>query len=114
MFEKLIEYIPEKWLNFFIKVILVASVAVSIKIAIQMKKEKVSLVNVILSFIIGVGFAALTGNLILEKFSPSTAPICIGVITIMGEKIGTWLVYKLNVDVLMQDFVDYLTRKYKK
>lgn len=114
MLEKILDYIPERLLNFFVKVILVASVAISIKIAIQMKKEKISRINIILSFIIGVGFAALTGNFILENFSSSKATMMIGAVTMLGEKIGTWLVYKLNVDALMQDFVEYLTRKYKK
>lgn len=114
MSEKLLDYIPEKWVNFFLKVILVASVAMSVKIAIQMKKEKVSLLNILLSFVIGVGLAGISGSLVMEKFSASWVPIIIGAITIIGEKVGTWLIYKLNVDALMQDFVEYLTRKYKK
>lgn len=108
------EIIPEQWINFFMKIILVACVAVSVKIAIQMKKEKVSLINILLSFIIGVGFAMLFGNLVLEKCSASWVPVVIAIITLVGEKVGNWVIYKLKVDEILQDFVTYCTKKYKK
>lgn len=114
MIERYLDIIPEKVVNFFMKVILVAAVAMSVKIAIQMKKEKVTLLNIILSIVIGIGVAALTGNLVLENFSPSWSPIVIAAITLVGEKIGNWLVYQFNVDSYMQDLVDWLSKKYKK
>jgi uncharacterized membrane protein len=114
MIEKFIDSIPERVLNFFIQVVLVALVAMSIKIAIQMKKEKVTLMNIILSFIIGMGFAVLTGNLVMEKFSPTWAPLVIATITLIAEKVGFWLLYKFNVDSVMEDVVLYLSKKLKK
>lgn len=113
MIEKLKD-IPEGWLNFFIKVILVAIVAMSIKIAIIMRKEKITVLNIFLSFVIGIGFAALTGTFILEKCHPSLAPIFIGIATLLGEKIGIWIMYKFNIDALLQDIASYLTKKLKK
>lgn len=114
MIDRLLDKIPETWLNFFVKIILVALIAMSVKIAILVKKGKISILNILLSFIIGVGFAAITGTLVLESFKPHWVPIVIGAITLIGEKVGNWIIYKLNVDAMMQDFVEYLTRKYKK
>lgn len=111
MLKQWLNQIPEEWTNFFVKVVLVAATSMSIKIAIQMKKEKVSLLNIILSFIIGVGFAVLTGNLIIHTFSSGWATVAIALVTLTGEKIGNWIIYKFNVDMLMQDFVNYLTKK---
>lgn len=110
---RIIDQISDYWLNFFVKVVLVACVAMSVKIAIQMKKEKVTLLNITLSFIIGIGFAMLSGSIILDTFSTNWATVVIAIVTLLGEKIGNWIIYKLNVDVLMQEFVDYLTRKSK-
>lgn len=114
MIERYLEHIPEKVLNFFIQVVLTALIAMSVKIAIQMKHEKVSLLNVILSFVVGMGVAILSGNLVLDKFSPSSAPIIIAAIALVGEKVGFWLIYKFNVDAVMQGFIDFLIKKYKK
>lgn len=112
--DKIRNSIPEEITNFFIKIILVACVTMSIKIAIQMKKEKVSLLNIILSFVIGVGFAAITGGIVMEKFSPSWVPVVIAVIVITAEKVGNYLIYKLKVDELIEDLIKYLVRKNKK
>lgn len=114
MIEKFTEHIPQRVLNFIIQVVLVSLVAMSIKIAIQMKKEKVTLMNIVLSFIIGIGFAVLSGSLVLEKFSPTHAPLIIAAITLIGEKVGFWLLYTFNVDALLQDFTTYLSKKLKK
>jgi len=112
MLEKL-KNIPNEWLNFLVKVVLVACVAMSVKIAIQMKKEKVSMLNIILSFVIGVGSAFLSGKWVLRSFDDAVSPIVIGAITIVGEKVGNWLVYTLRVDDLLEYILNYLKNKNK-
>lgn len=106
-----IKYIPDEFINFFFKVILASLLAISVKLAVQMKKEKVSIFNAFLSIIIGVGTAAMCGNLVLHYFSSYWATIVIGVITIIGEKIANWLIYTFKVDRLMEDLLKYITRK---
>lgn len=110
MLEK-IKSIPEEVTNFFIKVVLASFLAISVKIAVQMKKEKISIINASLSIIIGVSIAALCGNAVLHYFTSYWVPVVIGVITIIGEKIANWLIYVFKVDKLMEDFLKYLTRK---
>jgi hypothetical protein len=107
MLEK-IKQVPEEWANFVVKVLLVSFLAISIKIAIEM-------INVFLSIVIGVGMAAIFGNTILHYFSPWWAPVGIAAVTIIGEKMASWLIYKAKVDefmeTLLKDFLKYLTRK---
>jgi phosphatidylserine synthase len=114
MLEKL-KQIPEEWTNFFVKVVLVSLLAISVKIAVEMKKGGVKAMNVILSIIIGVGTAMLFGNLILHYFSSYWATIHIAAITILGEKIASWLIYKAKIDefmeTLLKNFLKYLIRK---
>jgi len=110
MLEK-IQQVPENIWNFIVKVLLVSLLAIGIKIAVQMKKGKITLVNAFLSVIIGVGSAMLCGNAILHYFSNYWATIAIAIVTIVGEKIATWLIYEFKVDKLMEDFLKYLTRK---
>jgi hypothetical protein len=103
--------IPEEFWNYFLKVILVAFVAIGIKIAVQIKREKMSVMNGILSVFIGVGVAILCGGYILHAFPGYWATIMIAFVTIIGEKLATWLIYEFKVDKMMEDFVLYLTRK---
>ena len=49
--------IVEQILNFFFKIFIPSFVAISIKIATQVKKEKLTFMRVIMSFIIGIGCA---------------------------------------------------------
>lgn len=106
-----LKQIPEEWLNFIVKVLLASLLAISIKIATQMKKEKVTLLSAILSIVIGVSTAALCGGLILHIFSSYWVPVVSGVVTIIGEKIANYLIYTFKVDKLIEDLLKYLTRK---
>ncbi len=112
IFEK-IKDVPKEWVNFFLKIIIPALVGVGIKIAIQMKKEKVSLISVCLSIIIGCGFSFLFGFFIIHNFNEKYVPALAGLIGITGEKIGVWVIYKWKIDTLLQHIVDIITRKNK-
>ncbi len=106
-----LKQIPEEWINFFVKVVLASLLAISIKIAVQMKKEKITIISAILSVIIGVSTAALCGSLIIHVFSSYWVPVVSGVITIIGEKIANYLIYTFKVDKFMEELLKYLTRK---
>ena len=94
---------------FVIKIIIPALVAVSMKIAIMNKKTKVTIFQVTTSFITGIGSAYLFSGVIMESFSAKYIPLIVAVVTISGEKIGYWVVYKLNVEQLLENFIN----KYK-
>lgn len=113
MQEKLKE-IPEEVWNFIVKTLPFSLAALAISISVQIKNKTASLINSILSIIIGISCAWITGPWINAHFSSTTAPIIIGIVTIAGEKIAYWLIYKFQFDVIGQAFVEYLINKFKK
>ena len=96
---------------FVIKIIIPALVAVSMKIAIMNKKTKVTIFQVVTSFVTGIGSAYLFSDLIMDSFSNKYIPLIVAVVTISGEKIGYWIIYKLNVEELMANFISKYTHK---
>ncbi len=108
------EEISSEWSEmkaFCLKILLPALVAVSIKIAIQSKNKPVSVLQIIVSFVTGVGSAYLFSGIILENFSDSWATIYIAVTAISGEKIGQWLIYKFNVEGLIESLINGFRNK---
>ncbi len=104
---------PERIVNnefyiFLTKIIFPAFLAVGIKIAIEMKKNKsrVSFFNIFLSMLIGVGGAWLSSDIVLRNCEPQNVPIVIALIAITSEKIGDFIIYKLNVDMFLTAIVD--------
>lgn len=104
---------PEKYLQselyiFFTKIIIPAFVAVGVKVAIEMKTNKVktSIFNVILSVVIGVGSAYLSSGIIQKECSLEYVPVVVGLVAIMAEKIGQWIIYKLNLDNFLTALAD--------
>ena len=104
---------PERIINnefyiFLTKIIFPAFLAVGIKIAIEMKKNKsrVSFFNIFLSMLIGVGSAWLSSDIVLTNCDTQNVPIVIALIAITSEKIGEFIIYKLNVDMFLTAIVD--------
>lgn len=78
------------------------------------KNGKISFFNIILSYIVGVGFAFLSGAVIHEHFSPGMSNIIIGIVAISGEKIGNWFVFTLKIDYLLTKMFDILMHNLEK
>lgn len=105
--------IPQDIKDFLIKIIIPSVVAISIKLAMETRKGKVSVFNAISSVIIGVGSAYLSANWVMNNFDDNHIPIVIACVTIVGEKVAYWLIYKFNFDVIGDAFINYLINKYK-
>lgn len=105
------EEIEKEVRNLLVKVLIPAIVAVSIKIAITMRKNKMTVFNIIASFIVGVGSAYLFSGFILGHFSDEYVPLMIALVTISGEKIGNWILYKFNVDSLIETIIEKYYKK---
>ena len=90
------------------EILFTAFLAVGVKIAIEMKrtKSKISILNIVLSMIIGVGTAYLSSDLVLKHFRNEWLAIVIAVIAILSEKIGEFLIYKFNVDIFLSAIID--------
>lgn len=104
---------PEKYLNteiyhLFTKIIVPAFLAVLIKISIQIKmqKTKVTFINACLSLITGVSMAYLASGLVSSNFDKDTTPIVIALIALLSEKIGHYVIYKVNIDVFITAAID--------
>lgn len=108
-----IKEIPEEFWNWIIKILLPALIGISISIAIKMKNKKMKFIHVFLSLIIGIGTAYLTGGYIIHNFNPDLAPMIIAVVTILGEKIGYWLVFKFKVDEICEGVIRSIIGKGK-
>lgn len=105
---------------FFVKIIFPAFVAVGVKLAIEMKKNnsKLSFFNVALSMIIGVGGAYVSSGVVQKLIDIDYVPAVIAIIAIISEKIGEFLIYKLNIDVfltaLVNGFFDFISNSFKR
>lgn len=103
----------ETWIEmkaFCLKILMPALVAVSIKIAIQSKNKSITILQVLISFVTGIGSAYLFSGIILDNFSDAWVPVYIAIVAISGEKIGVWLTYKFNVE----GFLEGLLKNIKK
>jgi hypothetical protein len=105
--------IPQEIKDFLIKIILPSVVAISIKLAMETRKGKMSVFNAITSVIIGVGSAYLSSSWVMNNFDDNKIPIVIACITIVGEKVAYWLIYKFNFDLIGDALINYLINKYK-
>lgn len=109
-----LKQIPDEIWNFLIKVLPFSLAALAISISVQVKNKTASVISAILSIVIGVSCAYITGTFITNHFSTSTAPIIIGVVTIAGEKIAYWLIYKFNFDLIGEALVKSIVKRFKK
>lgn len=109
-----IKQIPDEVWNFLIKILPFSLAALAISISIQIKNKKANLISVITSVVIGVSCAYLTGGFINKHFSADFAPILIGIITISGEKVGYWLLYKFKFDAIGQAIINWIIKKFQK
>jgi hypothetical protein len=105
------EKLSEELRTLLIKILIPALVAVSIKIAITSRKNPMTLFNVITSIVIGVGSAYLFSGLVINNFSDEWVPLMIALVTISGEKIGNWLIYKFNIDLFIEALIEKYYRK---
>lgn len=96
--------------SFLLKIIVPSLVAVSIKLAVMSRNGKISMFNVIVSLITGVGSAYLFADYVMSSFSHQYIPLVIALITFSGEKIGVYFIVKFNVE----EFISTLLTKFKK
>ena len=105
----------QEFSELFIKVLLPAFLIVTVSVAIEMKnsKTKVSWLNAILSFVIGVSGAYLASGFIAENFQGGKFTIVVCAVTLLTEKIVKFIMNKLDVDAFLTAVLDYLFQKLK-
>lgn len=97
--------------TWIVKILLPSLVAVSIKLAIQSKKSDISWFSIITSFVTGIGSAYICSDMVISTVAHEYVPIAIAIITISGEKIGFWVVYKFNVESILEGLLDKIRKK---
>src|SRR6478736_4283111 len=88
-----------------VKILLPALMGLSVKLAILSRKENITIKQVIISFICGIGSAYLFAPLIMDDVTEHWQPLAIAIVTISGEKIGSYALYKINAERLIEFFL---------
>jgi hypothetical protein len=88
----------EELYSFFFKIFIPAFIALSIKIATQVKREKMTFTRVVLSFVVGIGCAYFVYPFVENQTESKYIPLLVGVVSISGDKIAEYIIYKWNVD----------------
>ena len=99
--------------DLLLKIIIPSIVAISVKLAIQSRRSRVSFFNGFASVIIGVGTAYITSSWVMESFQDKYIPIVIACVTLSGEKIAEWLIYKFKFDIIGDAFISEIVDKIK-
>lgn len=97
----------ERILELFFKVLLPAAAGVSVKIAIKMQKEKMTVLGVVLSYVAGILLAWIVSPVITNAVSKDYVPMMIAVVAISGDKIAEYLIYKFNIDLFITVLLDH-------
>ena len=100
--------IIEELSTFFFKIFIPAFIAISIKIATQIKKEKMNFSRVLISFIVGIGCAYFIFPFVEGKWTP----LIVGVVAMSGEKIAEFIIYKWDIDTVLRTLIsNWITKK---
>lgn len=109
-----LKQIPDEIWSFIVKTLPISLAALAISISVQIKNKTANTINILLSIVSGLSCSYLTAPFVFDNFGKSASPIIIGVMTIAGEKIAYWLIYEFKVDIIMDAFIRYLLKKFKK
>ena len=93
--------------------IVAASIAVTLRLIVESKKNKITILNVVMSFISALGISYLFYPVILEYVKPSLQSIVIGIIVLTGDKIVSYVIYKFKVDQFLTFIADWALNKLK-
>ncbi len=100
--------ILEELSTFFFKIFIPAFVEISIKIATQIKKEKMNFGRIVISFIVGIGCAYFIFPFVEGKWTP----LIVGVVAMSGEKIAEFIIYKWDIDTVLKTLIsNWITKK---
>jgi len=93
--------------HFFFKIFIPAFIGISVKVAIQIKREQMNFSRVVISFIVGIGCAYFIFPFVEGKWTP----LIVGVVAMSGEKIAEFIIYKWDVDNFLKNLISNLFTK---
>jgi len=93
--------------------IVAASIAVTLRLIVESKKNKITPLNITLSFVSALGISWIFYPVILEYVKPAFHSIVIGLIVLTGDKIVSYVIYKFKVDQFLTFIADWALNKLK-
>ena len=93
--------ILEQLSTFFFKIFIPAFIAISVKVATQIKQEKMNFSRILISFVAGIGCAYFVFPFVEGKWTP----LIVGVVAMSGEKIAEFIIYKWDVDKVIRSLL---------
>jgi hypothetical protein len=93
--------ILEELSTFFFKIFIPAFIAISVKVATQIKQEKMNFSRILISFVAGIGCAYFVFPFVEGKWTP----LIVGVVAMSGEKIAEFIIYKWDVDKVIRNLL---------
>ena len=103
--------VSEEVKSWLVKPLIWAMMAVSVKLAVQSKRQKITIGIVITSFLAGIGSAWIFADYVLINYSHQYQPMIIAVIAISGEKIVEYILYKVNFQALLDALMKIFNSK---
>ena len=98
----------EQLSTFFFKIFIPAFIAISVKVATQIKQEKMNFSRILISFVAGIGCAYFVFPFVEGKWTP----LIVGVVAMSGEKIAEFIIYKWDVDKVLKTLLsNWLSKK---
>jgi hypothetical protein len=103
--------VSEEIKSWIVKPLIWAMLAISVKLAVQSKRERITLGIVITSFLAGIGSAWIFADYVILNYSHQYQPMIIAVIAISGEKIVEYILYKVNFQALLDALMKIFNSK---
>lgn len=66
-----------------------------------MRREKMTFFRIIMSYVVGIGCAYFTYPFVKIEMQTQYVPIIVAMVSISGEKVAEFLIYKWNIDDLL-------------
>ena len=84
------------------KIIIPTLVTISVKLALQHQKQKVTIFQAFVSLAAGMWAAYIFGDYVMSTFDHKWQPLIIAVVAMSGEKIGYYIMYKVNANSIIE------------
>lgn len=98
--------IIDQFLALLFKVLIPAFVGISIQIALEMERKKITIKRAAIAILVGVGLAWLCSPVVLRAVGEDFQPLIIAIIAITSNKTMEWLLYKFNIDNFLGAIVE--------
>ena len=103
----------KKILEVLIKIAPIVFLSVGMKIAVQIKNKKATIIGSLISLFTGMGMAYLLNHYIENNTSEWLYPIALGGIAILSDKIMEFFVFKFDVGVYIEKGLEMILHKIK-